>query len=422
MVDSKGEEDEELQPTKLLHHQRLSTLGMLAGGVAHDFNNILAGILGHITFLQAVLPQDGAHTESLQAITDGAKRASTLTNQILNFSKHQLTEVFQPVDLAKLVDSTSLLLKGALSARIDLQLKIPENELFTDAIEGKLAQVLVNLVVNARDALKTKGAEARVVVELSCLSGEQVSELAAKFGESSDSNAALDEGFQNGAVLLSVSDNGVGMLPDVKKNLFKPYFTTKGAEGNGLGLATVDAIIKEHSGLIFVQSVVDQGTTFYVLLKQSRSEDVDAFSVEQDSPVELVGGSERVLVIDDEPAVRSIVSMSLGHLGYDVEPLEDPREIEALLPKIADSYDLVICDMLMPHISGEEVFTKLREVSPEMPFIIMSGFASKDSIDRILAQPFTAFLQKPFTIDELSSLLRNFLDLEKISKPDISKT
>lgn len=374
------------------HSQRLNTLGLLAGGVAHDFNNILAGILGHISFLQAVLPQDGMHKESLEAIADGAKKASSLTGQILNFSRFDVSESYEVVDLAELVRSTALLIKGALTAAIELQIEAPEEPMKVLGVEGKLAQVLVNLVINARDAVaKSAG---KVVVAVRPASEE----------ENSRCIRQLQTEPTNKYLVLIVTDNGTGIRPELQARIFEPYFSTKGAMGTGLGLSTVAQIVDAHGGTIEVSSCLGQGTSIRIFLK---SEDTPVDALKEDETKGFnIGGSERILVLDDEEAVRGVVAMSLRHLGYKVEELSDPRQTIEMAEQDNFPYDLIICDMLMPFASGEDVVMAIRKMNRNIPVLIMSGYSEQGAITRVMKLPHTDFIQKPFTIEELAKKIR----------------
>ncbi|MCI5066219.1 response regulator [bacterium] len=380
----------------VFHQQRMQTLGFLAGGVAHDFNNILAGILGHITFLRAVLPEDGPHAESLEAITTGAKKASALTKQILDFSKFDLAEEDPQVQLSALVESIAPLMKGALTSRVPLNLELPEEEFFIHGSEGKIAQILVNLVVNARDAVEQEG-EVSVVVRRA--REEEQREFSAR-----------EEETECSFVVLEVVDNGTGMSEQVRSRAFEPYFSTKGEHGTGLGLATVSSIVESFGGKVRIQSTLGVGTTMQIFLRETIEDDEKLGDSEASGGAALPSGSESILVVDDEEAVRNVVSMSLRHLGYEVTERSDSREAVDLVRNGELHYDLVVLDMLMPHMTGEEVFQAIRETRPELAVLIMSGYSDEGAIDRILAEQRTSFIHKPFTVEELSNQVRDALD------------
>ena len=378
------------------HVQRLTTLGMLAGGVAHDFNNLLAGILGHISYLKTILPSKGPHCESLHSIEEGSRKASVLTQQILNFSKLNLAEELVPVDLSALTVKTWKLLRGAISPEYHLERRVPDAPLFVRAVEGKLAQVIVNLVVNARDALRAGG---KIVVSLAlCHDQEEISGL---FGEQVEAGRYA---------VLSVTDDGCGMPQDVLSRAFEPYFSTKRENGTGLGLSTVLSIVRSIGGAIDVNSQPGSGTDVRIFLPLA--EKMDHVVADADAAVECAPlvGTERVLVVDDEDPVRDVLSLSLMHLGYQVEIAGSGTEALHKFSSAKDSFDLVILDMLMPNVSGDEVFFRMREMNPSVRVLIISGYSSENAVQRILASGGKGFIQKPFTIEELSRKVRQCLE------------
>lgn len=379
------------------HSQRLETLGMLAGGVAHDFNNILTGILGHITYLKTVLPGAGVHTESLTAIEEGARKASVMTQQILNFSRLDTKQAPSEIDLTELAQRTCTLLRGALPPSCQLRTLLPNTPVRVLAVEGKIAQVMVNLVVNARDAV-----EGDSVIEVS---------LGRKFIDGSKTCIGpIPVALKGEYAIVRVIDKGSGMPDDVLEHAFEPYFTTKGDTGTGLGLATVAAIVREFGGGIDVHSAEGEGTTIEVYLPLSMAAVHEQRQEAVGASHGLQGGTERILVIDDESPVRNVLSLSLEHLGYEVHTAGSGVEGIRMFREAERAIDLVLLDMLMPHLSGDEVFERLKEIDPQVRVVIISGFSSEDAVRRVLAAGGKAFVQKPFTIDELAVTVRECLD------------
>lgn len=377
----------------LFHSQRLMTLGMLAGGVAHDFNNVLAGILGHITYLKTILPRSGPHCESLAAIEEGGKKASLMTQQILNFSKLNTEEKPVRVDVCDIVLKTWSLLRGAISPEYNLSHRVPDAPLYVMAVEGKLAQVIVNLVMNSKDAIEVGKSIDIVVEELS--RSDRIQQL---FGAESASSCAV----------LKVKDDGHGMSEEVLSHAFEPYYSTKKKKGTGLGLATVRSIVDALGGAIDIQSQVGSGTSVSVYLPLADVSDALASSDHaSSSELSLEQGTERILVVDDEDPVRNVLCVSLAHLGYEVERACSGAEaLEMVESHGGPRYDLVILDMLMPNLSGDEVFFRLREIEPAIRVLLISGYSSEEAVHRILENGGRGFIQKPFTIDELSRKVR----------------
>lgn len=380
------------------HAQRLHTLGILAGGVAHDFNNILAGILGHVTYLKTILPATGPHVESLAAVEEGGKKASVITQQILNFSRQDSGAKPTRVNLNDLVTRTCSLLRGAISPVYQLRSALLETPGFVLASEATLAQVVVNLVINARDALGQNG---EIVV---ALRRERDQELLRRVFESEDLPS-------HEYAVLSVRDNGHGMSQEVLRRIFEPYFSTKKEKGTGLGLATVSSIVRALGGAIQVATEVGKGTEISVFLPEVAAPEQEELSGKRRQRRRLEGGDERILVIDDEIPVRNVLSVSLRHLGYTVKTAGSGEEALALFESEQPRFDLVISDMLMPQMPGDKVFFKLKELQDDVRVLLMSGYSSNESVQRVLDNGGIDFIQKPFTIEELATKVRQCLDV-----------
>lgn len=375
------------------HVQRLETLGLLAGGVAHDFNNLLTGILGHISYLKTILPKSGAHVESLSAIENGARKSSLITQQILNFSKTDLTDEPAVLDLCQVIPRTCALLRGAISPEYNLRFKVSDTPVNILGIESRLAQIIVNLVINARDAIGSGG-----FIEVST--------------DVTDDLARVQEAFLGRELAakryarLTVLDNGHGMTQEVQKKIFTPFFTTKKGKGTGLGLALVASIVQSLGGCIDISSQENVGTSLSLFIPLYEGEKE---AVRERGREELVGGEERILVIDDESPVRNVLSMSLQHLGYTVETAASGDEGLEKFRENEGAFDLVILDMLMPKLSGDQVFVELQKLRSDVNVLIVSGFSSEEAVKRMLAHGGRDFMQKPFTIQELSRKVRECL-------------
>lgn len=377
------------------HSQRLESLGVLAGGIAHDFNNILTGILGHITYLKTILGTPGSHNESLNAIEDGARRASTMIQQILDFSRLEMSGQASTIDLSGVVSRTCTLLRGAISPRFEMKWDVPDRELLMLAEESKVAQIVINLVINSRDAIQPGG-----YIHITLEPENDQSRVQAAFGDAE----LLTESYAR----LTVTDNGHGIPKPLLKKIFEPYFSTKAGKGTGLGLATVSSIVHLLGGAIEVQSGESKGTAIaiYMPLLLPAIDKAHKSEVPETQAVPLVGGSERILVIDDEYPVRNVLSVSLEHLGYSVNAVASGLEALELFKDDCAQFDLVILDMLMPHMSGKEVFCELRKLCPDIKVLAISGFTSEESIRYILENGGMGFVQKPFTIEDLSRRVR----------------
>jgi CheY-like chemotaxis protein len=357
-------------------------------------------MLGHVSYLKAILPSSGPHLESLSAIEEGGRRASVMTQQILNFSRYESGEKSKKVDVNEAVQKTLILLRGAISPSYKIEITLSEEKLYATATEGGLAQIVVNLVINARDALDANG---QITVSTA---REDNRDRVIKIYQNCGINAPEEN--SKSFLKLSIHDTGHGIPEELLGKIFEPYFSTKEENGTGLGLATVKAILTELNGCIEVKSQVGVGTEMSCYLPLNE-EKVDQENGDATKP-QLPTGSEAILVVDDESAIRSVLSMSLEHLGYQVEIASGGVIALEKYAKLPGHYQLVILDMLMPHLSGDKVFHKLREINSGIKVLIMSGYSSEGSVKAILEAGATSFIQKPFTIEELAHKVRETLD------------
>ncbi len=384
------------QSVSVFHNQRLETLGLLAGGVAHDFNNILTGMLGHVAYLRHVLPQAGDHVESIAAIEEGALRASSLTQQILKFSKVDSADLTSRVDLSEVITRVLTLLKSAIPSNISVRWS-PQRDAPTSVLasEAQLSQVVINLLVNARDAIRGRG-EISVSLEPR-YPADRVESL---FGREPPAPAY-------GAIV--VRDSGEGMDQEVMAKLFEPYFTTKKERGTGLGLFTVNSIVNQLGGAIEVESSRGAGTEFRIVLPVVLEESAPNSPGASVGSGPARGNGERILVVDDEYAVRNVLGLSLSHLGYSVETAASGLEAIDKFSAAEAPFKLVILDLLMPGLSGEEVFMRMRAMNPAISVLIVSGFSSEQVVNRILEVGGRDFIQKPFSIEVLARKVRGCL-------------
>jgi signal transduction histidine kinase/CheY-like chemotaxis protein len=364
---------------KLRHSQKMEAVGRLAGGVAHDFNNLLTVILGQSEFLLEDLPAGHPLRESAEDVFAAAGRGAQLTRQLLAFSRRQVLTP-RELDLNELVSAADRLLRRLIDASIELRLTLHEAPLWILADPGQIEQVIVNLVVNARDAMSEGG-----LIE-------------------------LRTGLQGGGVMLSVRDTGTGMTPEVLAHIFEPFFTTKElGKGTGLGLATVYGIVEQSGGTIDVQSAAGVGTCFTIALPMAiRPGDSDTQSV---APA-AAAGSETILVLEDEAAVRALATRALRGAGYHVLEAADGAEALTRCSEWSGPIDLALSDRMLPHLSGPEVIERLRETRPELRVVFMSGYA-----DESFAKD-APFVQKPFRCAELLRVVRQALDAPACGRSD----
>jgi len=382
--------------SQLAHAQRMDSIGRLAGGIAHDFNNLLTAILGHAEMGRATLTPDDPAYPDLREIEESALRATGLTRQLLTFARRQVVQS-KTVDLDELTRGTERLLRRLIGENIELVTALRAEGHMVQIDPGQYEQVIVNLAVNARDAMPSGG-------RLTISSRRRVAEL---------SPSPVTSGPTTECVELVVEDSGSGMPPEVCERIFEPFFTTKGAgEGIGLGLATSYGIIGQAGGTITVRSVVGEGTAFTILLPvvQSAPDLDDVREVSEPG----AGGGETVLVVEDEEAVRRLVVEVLKRQGYNVLQAENGIEALEILNGNADLLDLMVTDIVMPRMGGPEVAERVREMRPDIKVLFMSGYSADTDRHQALAAEGTSFLPKPFTPTQLAARVRQLCDGDSI--------
>ncbi|MEA2763146.1 MAG: two-component system, cell cycle sensor histidine kinase and response regulator CckA [Gemmatimonadaceae bacterium] len=371
---------------------KMQAVGQLAGGVAHDFNNLLTVIMSYGAMLVERL-EPGEDREDVQEITAAADRAAGLTRQLLAFSRQQ---VMQPrvMDLNDVVGGLEKMLRRLIGEDIELQITLDPSIEAINADPGQLEQVLMNLVVNARDAMPGGG---RLTI------GTSNSQLSA---ESSMGTLQAPDGDY---VMLAVSDSGCGMTRAVQQRIFDPFFTTKElSRGTGLGLATVYGIVKQSGGEIYVYSELGRGTTFKIYFPRFTLDPAER--PEDAHSTELRPGSESILLVEDDANLRALVARVLKDRGYTVHVAASGIEALVIASDPHTLLDAVITDVVMPGMNGREVVEKLRESRPTIGSLLMSGYTDDEVLRRGVLQGETAFLQKPFTPDQLARKIRAVLD------------
>ena len=377
---------------QLRQSQKMQAVGELAGGVAHDFNNLLMVVKGHAQLLLERMPENSALRLGIQQMEKAADRAASLTRQLLAFSRKQ---VLQPrvLDLNDAVGGMIRMFSRVIGENIEMAF-LPGGKLGrVKADPGQIEQVLLNLVVNARDAMPEGG---RLTIETS--------------------NVVLDRGYAathvsvepGSYVMLTVTDTGCGMDAKTQARIFEPFFTTKGpGKGTGLGLATVYGVVKQSGGYIYVYSEVGHGTTFKIYLPQVTAE-VDRTPHETDAKG-AARGTETVLFVEDEQSVRDLVRDYLGATGYCVLEASDGEQALRVAAAHPGPIHILITDVVMPHLSGPELATKLSAERPDMKVLFISGYTDDTVFRHGVLEGGVAFLQKPFNLKALAMKIREVL-------------
>jgi len=387
-----AEEERQKLQEQLAQAQKLESLGRLAGGVAHDFNNMLAVILGYSEILMEEYAATDAARERIAEIKNAAQRSADLTRQLLGFARKQ-TVTPKILDLNDTVSSMHRMLCRLIGENIVLSWQ-PGFGLWSLKIDpAQVDQILANLCVNAGDAI---GGVGRIVIE----TGNVVIE---------PDYCDQHPGFLPGEyVKLSVSDNGCGIEPEIQSLIFEPFFTTKGlGKGTGLGLATVYGIVRQNDGFINVCSEPGTGTTFNVYLP--RHADQDGPTAVISTPVEIRQGSETILLVEDEPAVLALTRRLLEKLGYRVLPASSPGEALRLAEEYGGDIHLLMTDVIMPEMNGRELAGRLLALFPDLRRLFMSGYTANIIAHHGVLEDGIHFIQKPFTLGDLAAKLQKVL-------------
>jgi PAS domain S-box-containing protein len=385
---------------QIIEMQKMEAVGTLAGGIAHDFNNILTGILGNLDLASRVLPPGSLAGQPVHESIKASERAANMVRQLLDFSRRAPSER-RAIDLGKVAEEVVGLFSQTIDKRIDVGAHAAGDLWLAAADPGQMHQVMMNLCVNARDAIMEclersprieepqGGFRIRIAME-NCVVGEDYCRnySYARPGE---------------YVLLSISDNGSGMDEATKRRVFEPFFTTKKlGRGTGLGLSTVYGIIKQHEGWINLDSQWGKGTTFHAYLPR-------AAGGQKEKPIPPEAsrdrtGKETILLADDEEMIRNLAQQILETHGYSVVTAADGQEAIDLYMRQRDRYDLVILDLTMPRLSGTEALTRIRNLNPGAKVILSSGYPSGETSRA------SAFLPKPYRAESLTRIVREVLD------------
>lgn len=378
------EEEKKKLEEQFIQAQKMEAVGQLAGGIAHDFNNLLSIIIGYVSILKEEMTATASTDEAVTEIYDAAIRATNLTRQLLAFSRKQMLEM-QVVDVNVVIGSFEKLLRRTIGEDIQMRLNLTSKPVLIKADESQLEQILLNLVVNARDAMPDGGL---LTIETASVD--------------------LDEAYALGKagtrpgphVMIAISDNGSGMDKATQARIFEPFFTTKSlGKGTGLGLSTVYGVVKQHGGNIWVYSELGQGTTFKIYLPL-----VDETTSPQEKHMEKQLSSihaETILVVEDEPSLRKLACQILARSGFKVLETKDVNDAVNIASHHPDPIQLLLTDVIMPTMKGTEVYRKVCEFQPQIRVLYMSGYTENVIAHHGVLNEGVHFLQKPFTAESL---------------------
>jgi two-component system cell cycle sensor histidine kinase/response regulator CckA len=390
----RAEADRRSLEAKIQHSQKLESLGILAGGIAHDFNNILTGILGYADLAMMELPQDSYARSLLAEVIKGAGQAAGLTKQMLAYSGKGRF-VVKPLDLNAVIRDLGQFLGLTISKKCFVKYDFTPDLPAIDADDAQLRQVVMNLLINASDAMGDEGGLIQVSTGVMTCDRAYLWE------------PYLDHDLPEGAyVFPEVADTGCGMSEDTRKKVFDPFFTTK-FTGRGLGLSAVLGIVRGHRGLIKIYSEPGKGTIFKVAFPPSSQPAVSEPDARTDSRWR---GSGKVLVVDDEALVRRLARRMLEQMGFEVVLAETGRAGVEAFRRGAKEFRLVLLDMTMPELDGEEAFREMRRIRDGVKAVLMSGYNEQTATSRFVGKGLAGFVQKPFRYEELLAVVRSLLE------------
>ena len=373
--------------------QKMEAIGSLAGGVAHDFNNILTSILGYSEIVLMQLPEGDPIREKIKVIYTAGNRAASLTKQLLAFSRKQVMEL-KVLDLNELIRNMAKMLGRLIGEDVELKMFLRALESNIKADQGQIEQIIMNLTVNARDAMVGGGS---LIFETHTVSLDEAY------------SRAHPETLAGDYVVLIVTDSGCGMSHEVQEKIFEPFFTTKqkGA-GTGLGLATVYGIVKQHKGNIFVYSEQGRGTTFKIYFPRDEGKAESMADVPHEEA--MSHGTETILVVDDEPSIRHMIIDTLKPLGYEMHDAASGAEALAICERLQGSIDLILTDVIMPRMSGRELAEELAGRNFTIPVLFMSGYTDNVIVHQGVLEPGRNFINKPLVGSMLVKKIRKILD------------
>jgi signal transduction histidine kinase/CheY-like chemotaxis protein len=392
------EAEKEKLLTQLIQAQKMEAIGHLAGGIAHDFNNVLAAIVGYASLLQMKMNTDDPLCPNVEQILSATERATTLVRSLLAFSRKQIMDI-RPVRINDIVSSVSKLLVRLLGEDITIETMYTSRDPLVMADAGQIDQVLINLATNARDAMP-EGGHLTITTDLTGI----------------DDHYIKDQGYgvPGEYALITVSDTGAGMDRATQEKIFEPFFTTKEVgKGTGLGLSTAYGIVKQHGGFIICYSELGKGATFKIylpLLKAGEKAEIE----QPGKRAELTPrGSETILVAEDNESVSKLIVCILEQFGYTAYKAADGEEAVKVFMEHAESIDLLLFDVIMPHKNGREAYREIEKIKPEIKALFTSGYTA-DIIQKkgILEKGFEVIL-KPVTMTVLLQKVREVLDRGK---------
>jgi len=393
ITERKKEEEEKAKlKTELQHAQKMESIGILAGGIAHDFNNIMAIILGNTELALEDVPKSNPAYSNLEEIKTASRRAKNIVRQLLSYSR-VVEQEMQSIKIGPVIKDGLKFLRSTIPSTIDIEQNIQLTDETILADPTQINQILMNLCINASQAMEQTGGDLNVAVEKLVL----------------DNNSARNyPGLKSGDhVRIIISDTGPGIDPEIIDQIFDPYFTTKEiGKGSGMGLAVVHGIVKSHSGAIAVESSPGKGTKFITLFPLTTKKPM----VETKTGKDIPGGNETILFVDDEKSIVKMLQRMFERLGYKVQTATTPEEALERFRSNPDHFDLVITDMTMPKMTGVKLSEKLMDIRKDIPIIVCTGHSALVDEEKAKELGLAAYIIKPIDMQETAQIIRKILD------------
>lgn len=382
---------------QLRHSEKMLAVGQLAGGVAHDFNNQLTAILGYATLLKDKVEDDKTLTKFANTIIRATHRSADLTKKLLAFARKGMTQN-NPTDIHELLSETGELCSRTINKKVNLILDLKARSFIVNGDPSQLGNAFLNLGINANDAMEEGG-------KLTISTENVAVKDSVKVGDSE----TISEGKY---ISLKFSDTGSGIDDEVKKHIFEPFYSTKGEKGTGLGLAAVYGTVKAHQGVIYVESVIGEGTTFSILFPvvSEKSDSPDETLIFLDDAKDTHSNSSLILIVDDEDLVRNFAEEVITTLGHSVISCSSGREAVDIFSRKWKEVDLVILDMMMPDMNGKDTFVELKKINPEVKVVFASGYSDINATQSLIDDNLTSIMNKPFDIKAISDKLKQMLN------------
>jgi nitrogen-specific signal transduction histidine kinase/CheY-like chemotaxis protein len=389
----KAEGEREKFEEELRQIQKMESIGTMAGGIAHDFNNILSAIMGYLELAKMQLSPESPVNNDLEEVFKASLRAKDLVQQILTFSRRTKIEK-KPIKLNLLVKEGIKLIRASIPTTIEIRQQIPDQCPNVIADPTQIHQIVMNLCTNAYHAMRDSGGIINISLKEITIGSE---------------NHLMEHSLEPGPyLLLEISDTGEGIPAENLTKIFEPYFTTKEVnEGTGLGLSVIHGIVKSHHGHISTYSEVGKGTTFKVYLP---AEEEDEEIKYQATDKGISGGSEKIILVDDEESLVKIGSKLLGALGYEVSAFTNSPEALQAFREAPNDYDLIITDMTMPVLTGAKLAQEAKRIRPDIPIILCSGFTENLNEESARKMGISAYLTKPVRQEDLANTIRRVLE------------